>query len=390
MYQHPPFFYPNPLIQRNKQYVRQYLSSPIVLILAILLSVQILLGIISSVVFSPKAADLGELFVNYLESSLGDEITFSASTSVSIPVTTIVLAVAFFLMYFGAKKNSQKATDENGTTLYWVIAILQLIGSILAIAIYILAVLAIFFLIGNLKADVSDAGLDGGFSTYSSEASVATAFIIALTILMTALIAVVFVYAISELRFASSLKKSLTTVELRAKGAKTYGVFNVIFSVFSCFGVIFNAIAFFAVIFAAKDLTNAIGGSANEGAYIAFMAINLISSVVSFANCIYTAKFALGYSKHIAAAGPYGCNLPMPVAVYDATAPQPIQQVSVEQNIPNPYPPAETTPETSANAPTVDNTNTQTSQTTTNVCPQCGTLVAAGHSFCSNCGTKIV
>ncbi len=416
MYQQPPFFYPNPLIYRNKQYVRQYLSTPVVLILGILQIVNAAITVLSSLIIAPISKDLTYILERYLENISTENIFFSFSTSISIPIVPIALAIAFLLMYRTSKKNSQKNSDANGATAFWIVSIFQLIGLIFS-AILIALAFGIFSLALNQVRYETHYSYDPTeYSSTINGAGIATAVLGISLIILVVVFVVNLIYIINQLRFASSIKKSLTGPVLVAKGAKAYSVMSVIFAVFSCFGVVAGAISFFAVFFAADDIIQTAGlSSASKTALISYMGLILISAILTFANHIYMAKFALGYNKHIIAAGPTGCNLPMPVMVQNATMPQPAEQVPAEQTKYTPVTtaatevmtPATTKPDataiTDAEVPVTTESATPATpstdsspetqpaeETTPSHCPQCGTQIAKGHSFCSNCGTKVV
>ncbi len=428
MYGQNQFYNPEPFIYRNKDYLRQFLCKPIVLILGILQAFSALTQLVTSIISANLSNTTKIALAQYLQSIFGDNISIETSNSISINLLPIVLAIAFFTIYFCAKKSN--SDYKPGVTTFWVISIITLVIFIIAAVVLSLAIIVLLVSIPKMKQEFSIYYFYNNIlpNTYNNDVTtgLTIAIILIFAILIIAL-TLILIYGISQFKFASSMRKSITTPYLFANGAKTYGVLHVIFSVFSCLGTIASVIGFFAVLFAADSFSRTIGVNLEKSTSISLAGLNMLSSVCAFAYNIYMAKFALGYNKHILAAGQGNYNQPSPAASYNAPPAQPYCQPPV-QAAPQPFasvqgpapvysesgattvlhpeqPATESTPpvysESGATTvlkpkPEVEPTLSKESKPAADkeavpaFCPECGTPVIPGQAFCSECGTKTV
>ncbi len=374
MYEQNPYNNPMLLINRNKNYVHQFLCSPVILILGILQAAAAALSLFSSFLISAASKEfagmLNELFAS-LNEAYPTEVNFTASDlSISIPVLPIILAVAFFLMYFSAKSKKDSNGAANGATILFITSILSVIGaSLFALLFVILAIVMILagsYLTGG--SVVTAYGITNSADLAAAQSAISVVYILLIGF-MALCVAWLFVSSISYLKFTSSIKKSLTTAELLAKGAKTYGVINVISAIFSGIGMVISIILFFAALFVSEISPLAI-----------LAGIYATSNLLSFIYTIFNAKFAFGYNKHIAAAGPNGMYLPMPVVEYAPAQTEPVYSVPTAEE-------STTTPEADTDQ------STQSAEATTespmHYCAGCGAPVAEGQRFCANCGRSV-
>lgn len=368
------FYNPEPLIFRNKNYVCKFLCSPIILVLGILQGVSILISLITSFVASSMYEDVVAALKLFLEKLLEEEVKVEASSSFSIPITAIAMAIGFFVMYFSAKNGNKNDGAKSGATIHWVVAIIALVACCIAAVALGLAIIAIALAIPKLS-NSSYIRYNGVITelTDNMKAGLTATFIVCIVILAV-VITFALIYGISQFRFASSVRKSLGTTELTAKGAKTCGVMNVISAVFSGFALLGSAIGFFATLFLPENAFQQFDLHIRHSSLITIAGISLISTAISFAYNIYMAKYAFGFHNHITAAGAGGVNLPMPVIAY---AP-PVQ-------------PAYTAPEAPVQTPCepeVQEAPAEKAEAAPAFCPECGTPVAEGQLFCAECGTK--
>lgn len=380
------FYNPEPLILRNKNYVCKFLCSPVILVLGILQTVSILISFISSFVTSSMNEDVMAALKLFLEDLLEEEVKVEASSSFSIPLTAIAMAIGFFVMYFSAKNGNKNDGARSGATIHWVIAIISLVAC--CIAAVALGLSIIVLILSMLKLDTSSYLTFNGRhivmsdDVYGPLMAVLIIFIVIFAIAITFLL----IYGISQFRFASSVRKSLGTTELTAKGAKTCGVMNVISAVFSGFALLGSAIGFFATLFLPETAFQQFDLHIDHSSLITVVGISLISTAISFAYNIYMAKYAFGFHNHVTAAGPNGVNLPMPVIAY-APPVQPAYTAPVQPAYTAPETPVQTPSE--PETPEIQEAPAKKAEAAPAFCPECGTPVIEGQLFCAECGTKV-
>lgn len=395
MYTQNQFYNPEPLIYRNKHYVRQFLGSSTILILGIIQTITSLLNLFS--LFLPMA-DLSDTISQFMKETTGENVNISFSNSSSFSLMPIAFAVCFYLIYFCARSKRKNSAIKGSVTFFWALCIVQLVLSSLAAAAFTLLISLLAILIPNIgrfmnmSMDQSYTGAD-----ITAATSAVSIVLVILLIFLAAITAFMLFYSINQLRFAASIRNSISTPELSAKGAKATGVSYVIFSVFTSLGLVISAIFFFVGLFAPESSLIIFGLPYTKSTFVSIYGISLISNFIGLAYYIYMAKFAFGYNKHILAAGPNGCNLPMPVIAYNPAPEQPVNQATETQFDTTPEAPAqeeETTAQEEETSATPEAECTYEPQPADAAyvpafCPHCGTPVAEGHSFCSGCGNKL-
>ncbi len=415
-----PFYNPEPLIYRNKHYVKQYLATPAVLILAILQTIAIVLSLLSSVFSAANSEAFSNAMASIMQDSFGENVNFSVSTSTSLPLLSAAFGVCFFLLYFCARSKKENSAVKGSVTFFWVLSIIQLVGNCLISALFVLLIFVMLLIIPSTMYLLNTYSYQQ--SIYDAEsASVADIFTIVMIIffvIMAAIVAFILFFSINHLRFAASVRKSVSTPELSSKGAKGTGVAYVIASVFSAVGLLFGAIIFFAAFFIPE--VNHINSNATFGkdALLSIGASCLISYFINLANYVYMAKFAFGYRKHIDTAGPGGSYLPIPVmqinsapaqTYYQPAPAQPVTGAVTQEQNSYPAPTADFALATEAEpslcaepaAESVTDIHEDAESESTNTpdasqnefprfCSNCGVPTVKGQFFCSNCGTKTV
>lgn len=323
------------LIMRNRQYVKQYLGKPITLAIPIvILAVAVISGFMSFVVF---AIGMGEWLADvgsWMSQDTGVDFTFNVSPS-SLSLMTIVMCVAMFIIHSKSKNQDPSSMPNGGVTTFWVWSIITLVQDIISCVVLVFVPIifgAIFSLAFNRMAYVGEtSGPEGGI----------IALAIGLLFFVFAIMIFVILFkSINRFRFASSIRKSITTEDLTSKGAVPYAVMNIITAVF---GVIGNAIAFGFIGVLNEYWSELMQGGAGytdipvlPESFMSIMGISLVASTLSLLEPVLMGVFALGYSKHIKAAGVGGSNLPMPE--YQQTAPvQTAYQPAAPVETVNPY-----------------------------------------------------
>lgn len=299
--------------------------------------------------------DTSDLYSYYPDSSFM-ESTFSASAISAILVSsviTILTAVAFIVIFSKSRSENPESSPIAGVGILHVLAVIAFVCSIVLTGILAFAYVIIF--IAAFAA--------AGFSDSDTAPMVVVFLLIGL--LLAAVMFLVIFTAASQKNYYGSVKRSLTTVQLQNKGAKAYGVINIIFAVFMGISMIGTVIS---------TLTGPI--SLN-------VFLPLSSSVVSFVILIFDASLALGYARYINQYK-FGYSSGAPADAYVPASP----------DAQNPY----------AQQPYSDGYNSYTAPPQQNpysdgytgapaqpapYCPHCGAPVDTSAPFCSNCGNKL-
>lgn len=374
-------FTSDPYTLRNKNYVCRFLCSPVILALGILNAIEAIISIVSNFLTRDVSEEFASALTHLLEDYLDEELT--TTSSFSIPIVPIVMAIGFFVMYFSAKTGDKNDGAKSGSTILWVLAIITLVACSVAAVALLLVIIALALAIPYITNNNLEALYDIPFRFTGDVRGVLMSITIVFIVIFSIIITILLIYGISQFRFASSVRKSLSTPELTAKGARTYGVLSVISSVFSGIGLLGTAIGFFAILTLPDTFIRIEDIYIQRSSLVSVSGISLLTSALSFAYNIYMAKYAFGYHRHIAAAGPNGVNLPMPVIAYAA----PVKSVYSAPAQPSesiPVQPEETKVEDVpyAQGETQDDAPPA-------FCPECGTPVVTGQLFCAECGTKV-
>lgn len=320
----------HPRILRNRIYVKEYLKRPVVLWCGILylafLAINFVVGIFSSFA---TLATMNEWYaaMESITSFLPYGTSFEVSVSFpSISIIGIVTGIAFWILYFKSRNPKPDVAPTGGATTLWVLAIISLVGSCISAAVLILSgllliVCALIFFAADsgffLGAESFDTFVTGiGVKALSStiyddifNALGIASIILAAVSLVTA--GILLFVSISELRFTSSIRKSLNSPVLYRKGAVAYGFIYIVKGLFSI--LTFGLTALLIPLCLFFDF----GALLNVDVSLSALALPLAASLIPIAiqTVLYfcLSKFAYGYNKHIKAAGVNGENLPMPI-----------------------------------------------------------------------------
>lgn len=376
----------------NLAAVKNYFKKPRVLVIAIIYVLSAIVGVILSITTSGSVPGFLRDLVNYLDKmginsgispadlesvngavSQSSVISMLPSLIISAAVT-LLIAVAFFIIYFKSRNESSESTPSAGVTIMYVLSIISLVFIIIGF-IGMVVISAILFIFSGTVADsignskVVDIG--GGYQLNLNGPALGTALII-IAVLLLIIAAFLLFTAINKFRYYSSVRTSISSVTLQSGGAKPYGVMCVISAVFTAFGVLssIGSLIFF--------------GNSGFSSLTGLSLVTILGNILSFVIFVLDAKIALGYKKYIDEIM-YGYNEPTYGGTQPDAAPLPDYRqdaVSAEQN---PY---------SAPQPKTYNDGfSQTSQPVDRpaapaVCPNCGAPTEGG-AFCGNCGTKL-
>ena len=303
---------------------------------------------------SKMGLDTTEFTANYGSYLSSGNISSVLSTVISA-VFTILAAIAFIIMFAKSRSASPDSNPSSGVGIMRVLTLITFIFTIIAVvfivALYVLFVIGISSVNEYFDGDVNAA----------ATVQVITGIIVSLAIIL------LISYTSSQKNFYRSIKRSLNSVDLYRTGAVGYGVFNIIFAVFTGLSLIGTAILTVSE-FSIGNL------------------LLLSSLLLSFVTLITTASFALGYNRYIKREK-YGYNDPYksgPDAPYYPEDHQGYGAPSDDYNYPNyNMPPQQNMPPyNEASDPYYSE------QDQTVYCPNCSAPVEGNQPFCTNCGYK--
>lgn len=390
----------------NIAIIKDYFKSKSILVLGIMNIVAIIISVVNSLASSQMTKQIISGLADYFDKSVspdGDQELIrqisqglhDASASgvewlsvlSSVSIFSILSVVALFLIYFKSRSEDPDVSPLAGFTLLYVIAIFAMIGAILLTVGLIVLVVLFFFLYAE-AARTSDLGftvnLTGDPIRFDSS----------LLLVLAIILAVVFAIAgffllfstVNRVRYLSSVRSSMKTVELSRKGAKPYGVFCVISAV--CSGI--SLISSIPTLFVGnKDALRNMDIVISADTTLPGI-LSVVASLVALVIIILQAKIALGYAKYIDDKK-FGYNEPAapytPAAAaantqqtpYSYLAQQNSEPISIkEATFVNPYLNDSDTQKATEEKPASPST-----------CPACGAQVDTSAPFCGQCGTKL-
>lgn len=354
MYQNDQYPF-NPFAQ-NVAIIKNYFKRPAVLTQAIVYSIAVVaslaLSVFMAVAFSDVFASLlsdPALFAD-MPSELAPYMQQlqNAQPTLSVNLSSLILpalvATACFIIYFKSKNDDPVSNPMPGFTLWYVVAIINLVS---VCAASLLLLLFIFLFVVLLVAMGSDPSM-------AADMPFITGLFVGIMVVFALLIALVLTYGISNVRYIKSVRDSLCSVTLSSKGAGAYGNCNIIYAVVSGFGILMM-IGFWALFALIGDIVPELKGvEALAPIYLICAGV----SVIQLVSYIVEAVIAKGYKKYIdnITTG-YG----------DVATAQPMYA-----------------PDTYVAPMPVSNTAVQSA-----CCPQCGAMVNDNDIFCNACGFKI-
>ena len=381
---------------KNLAVVKDYFKSGSVLALAVVRGIIVVLTVITALIGSASASSImNSLSKTMSELDLPAEFTeswnsiasqsASSTTSIlsyipSIAVSLLVVA-ALLIIYFKSRNSSPEASPKAGVTILYILAIISMVAMIIAAVISVLGIGVLIWAVATQAGSQSGSTpirytnpTDGKQYQISVDAGLATVFVAVIAVFFIIFMVIALIYVVNTKRYYGSIRASISTVELQNRGAKAYGVFNVIFAVISGLGLLSIPTSFISI--ATLHL---------DGMGIVALVIDSLTKIAAFAALVLEAKIALGYKKYIDEVK-YGYSRPVPPAA--PYAPFPTQgynppQVNNYQNPGNSFTPNANTyadPYGAAPAPKPQ---------AAPVCPKCGAPTDPNAPYCGNCGNKL-
>lgn len=401
--------------QRNVDIVREFFRKPVVLLTAIVFCLPnifaIILPFVSLAITLPYYAETGA--------------NSGFKMSVSLDVTAILFAIAFFILFFKARSRKPYVKLNAGVTLAQVCSIILAILSAIALAVFLILTICLFC-----------------FSSQMPENVFKTALILAGITLANSVADFLFYFAFS--RFAKGVKYSLTTVFLTKKGSiftVVAGLFYiavkalVLFTVFNFLDGLLETMYYLCTqlpSFETLDYNTFI--STLSGLINATLMVNVVQTSVNLLPVLFVAIVAFMYHRYIKKATtdliltpadneatrfytqpqPAVQSAPQPFFNQNGAAPfvEPVQNFRqqptvnpTEQHIyENPYlgnaplnnqyrpqtPPQDFVPQpVFNNADKSDNNNQSDNQPKEKICSFCGEKLPPDTRFCPKCGERL-
>lgn len=377
--------------EQNQLIVKSYFKKPIVLIIGIFTILSAIVSVVISTLTATATSNIVSVFSsisnnmniqsNEVLSELSKQMTGVSKIFSSVPSTLITLlsAVAFILIFIQSRSSNPKSVPNAGVGILHVIAIIKFVLSIIVAVLFGLLIAFLFVAVSLATSS-------------SNEAGAAYIFVVILSVILAGIATLLITYSVSRAHFYKSVKLSLTSINLHTKGAKAYGVFNIVFAATNGLSLLWTALAI--AVFKAGTRTVS-GAMTMDQANIIFDSLSdvyelsLFTTALGLVMSILTAVVVLGYKKHIESyTNGYTSNAPNTTQPYmqQPYAPQaePVQPDLSQQ----PYyqPPVSPVPQTQQPQ---QSGQPQSPASPYSFCPNCGKKVGADDMFCNYCATKL-
>lgn len=418
----------NPFAQ-NVAVIRGYFKRKSVLALGIFPIVRIVMSIIVSLASITTLIPLMRNLMDYVNdsgvmnglTSSGISVNTNFSSFTSSSVAYAVVAAAYIIIYIKSNSKNPNASPSVGFTILFVVSIIQLVGCIGA------SVLLSFFIVG-VGISVPFILSDNSSGLSSDETTIIAVALIILAVLFAALIFLFLLKGISYFNYIKSVRRSMTSVELSSKGARAYGISDLLLGIlYASYALL--AVALIPLLPYLASLDGEIGALYRGVNFAPIFILAAVSTILTAINFFLGAKVAFGYRKYIDNVKfGYGAgDAPMPPQMFppqpaytqpmnSAQPPSPMPP-AYPQNIPDApqpadsgqpapvsddrFPPYANTPTDAApGAPVYQPFNVMNhrqpeidlitpSGVISSHCPVCGTDIDADAAFCSSCGTRL-
>lgn len=371
----------NPFAQ-NLAVVKEYFRTGKVLARGICQAIAAVLGIIGAVLtlnnmpaiisayMEPmiSSGDVPDYVAEAVEQSARSSSMVSSVISVVVSAAiAILIAVAFILIYTKSRNEDPSSSPKAGVMILYVLAMIQLVCVIILAALTVLALIALIWLVASMRDAIGTETIDlGSGYVLNLTPDILIAVIVGIAVALLIMIIILLIVTINKKNFYSSVRKSITTVELHTEGAKGYGVLCVI-------GAVFAGLSLLSIPSTLMGGTVLSTIGIDAAPLTVGSVISALSSILNFIMLILEAGIALGYKRFIDDRK-YGYSAPPVMSAPYGAGPTFAQPQRPDSN--NPYADAfnQTPPSAPQAAPT---------------CPSCGAPVDPNAPFCSHCGSKI-
>ena len=340
--------------QHNVDIIKGFFKRPIVLVLAIMMTVSNLCSMFSGLILVPSRMFNEQLF-SQMPSGYSS-VTEDSSVGIALPATAILITISFFFFYFFSR--SQRRSLNVPAKIFKIVSLVELIFVCIILGICI--VLSFLFLL-ILAVDVITNGESGVIASLFglesgalSSASLEVLLIVTIPLLVILVIISVFgiLFSSMKYRFAKSIDKSMRGIHLYKNGAMGYGIFCILSGAFSLFSVISMFIVLTPLYAGIASLIVLIG-----------VATNIIMGIVAIKYANYIKSVSVKFNTE-------PVYVPETKENFDEAMPFGNIQGVTSQNDGNPYA-----------QPLQENTF--------KFCTQCGNKVSTDDLFCNKCGNKL-
>ncbi len=372
---------------RNRQYIKSFLARPFLITAAIIIIISLVLTLITALVQTVAGvAAFIEFIVDRINENIDTKSNLSLSTNLNISLESLLLVASMFAMVIASRKGKKQTAPCGAVSVFFVWTVITMVGDLTTALAYLIAPIIFAAIIGIIsQAGNVDIATQLGIQNIPQRVINVAVVILCAFLLLHAVLYII--RGINRFRFGSSLRKSVVSGTLSAKGCTAYAATNIIICILLFFSTILSTICLHS--FISGDLAK----TTDWGAVISKMPLTLLSVcsfIITSLSCVIPllmSIFALSYQKHINAAGENGCNLPEPMLpVAPVTKESPCETTNEEdatdsaQNN-NPYS-AIVAPAPQKEAETAENASTR-------FCYMCGEPVTPDQSFCIHCGNKL-
>ena len=400
-------------VQNNLALVKGYFRKKSVLAAGIFAAILAAVEFISIFFLTPAASNLLDNSIwGGQNSDLNDYLRILQDTMNSGSYGSAIFSflisglfvAAFLIIYFKSKNPMPNANPRAGFTILQVFAIIQLVFICIVACLALFVIIIAFMMVAFGSSAGTNFHYNFGSGYYSStDASIAIGVMIVFLLIFAAVFALMLMWSISAVRLVGSVKKTIDTPQVGVKGAKLFGVLNIVLGILTCFGAFSSLVAMFGI-----DTYGFYSYSASSFSVFALLSfINMLSNAVFI---ILLGTLSLGYDKYIknhlqSVQPPMAPPSFQPVSGAPVPPPSgnPYQQQAVNpyaqaQRPAPPLPPApavtpegvneEAKPEQPAENAT-EPAGQQASGENKAFCPGCGQQVREEDIYCERCGYKL-
>ncbi|MGN1051400.1 MAG: zinc ribbon domain-containing protein [Acutalibacteraceae bacterium] len=270
---------PNPY-QQNVTVIKNYARKPILFWFIVVSSVSLILSAVSSVMISTSITPImNDLFSSYISAFDSEAALYASTTASSVSLAQSIISavfslavsalpvIAMIIIYVKSKNPSPSSNPKGGVTFLWVITLISMISMCVCAGLCIISLLicSLFLPIIWLSLGVS---------------------------IILIIETLYYIFAFSAI---SSVKKSLSSIYISAKGSKSFSIISLIMGIYELLFIP----AFIYIAFFGNTVNDAFGINISSSIY---MGIGMLSAVMSFlggVSIIISSVMAKGFYKYI-------------------------------------------------------------------------------------------
>ena len=408
-------------VQNNLALVKGYFRKKTVLAVGIFTAILAAVEFISMFFITPAANNfLNNGILNGQYSNIEDYLRIlqdamssgNYSSAIFSLLVSGLLVAAFLIIYFKSKNPMPNANPRAGFTILQVFTIIQLVFICIAACFALFVIIIAFMMIafGSASSTTGNGFRYNFGSDYyaSTDATLAVGVMVIVVLVFAVVFALLLMWSISAVRLVGSVKKTIDSPQVTVKGAKLFGVLNIVLGVLSCFGAFSSLFAIFGV------NTQGVFSAPASSAFSAFAFLSFVSAACSSVYILLLGTLSLGYDKyiknHLQSVQPPMAptfrpvsGAPVPPPAGNPYQQQPLNPYTQAQRPVSPFPPAPpVTPEGIKEEPRAEEpadnppepapaepADAEAPVVSKAACPGCGHPVRGEDIFCERCGYKL-